>query len=162
MYYLFSMACNAVNNCVTEQFDRKMFKTVTAVSLNIGISIAIVLVNKWLYVNVGFPNLTLTFLHFASTFISLHVCQKYGVFSIKPVSLTTLIPISVSFCGFVVLTNLSLQNNSVGTYQVAKVMTTPCVMLIQYYFYNQKFKFNVICTVVSFRSFYILIFFFCL
>lgn len=128
--------------------DSKKFKTVLVVSLNIGISIAIVLVNKWLYVKVGFPNMTLTFMHFFSTFICLHFCHLYGVFSIKKAPITKMIPLSMTFCGFVVLTNLSLQNNSVGTYQVAKVITTPCVMLIQYYWYGQKFSLNVICTVI--------------
>ena len=129
--------------------DSKTFKTVLAVLLNIGISIAMVLVNKYLYVKVGFPNVTLTLMHFASTFICLHFCQLYGMFPIKKVPITKIIPLSITFCGFVVLTNLSLENNSVGTYQVAKVITTPCVMLIQYYAYGQKFSMNVIFTVVS-------------
>merc|ERR1712071_359765 len=116
--------------------------------LNIGISIAMVLVNKYLYVKVGFPNVTLTLMHFASTFICLHFCQLYGMFPIKKVPITKIIPLSITFCGFVVLTNLSLENNSVGTYQVAKVITTPCVMLIQYYAYGQKFSMNVIFTVI--------------
>lgn len=81
--------------------------------------------------------MTLTFLHFISTFLCLHFCQILGFFSVKYVPLKSMILLACFFCGFVVLTNLSLENNSVGTYQVAKVMTTPCVLLIQFYFYGK-------------------------
>ena len=128
------------------------FKTVFAVLLNIGISIGLVLVNKWLYVKIGFPSLTLVLIHFTSTFICLHLCHLYGAFPLKKVPLMKIFPLSLTFCGFVVLTNLSLEYNSVGTYQVAKVTTTPCVMLIQYYLYGQKFSVNIIYTVVSLLS----------
>lgn len=60
-----------------------------------------------------------------------------------------MIPLALCFCGFVVVTNLSLENNSVGTYQVAKVMTTPCVLLIQYYCYGKFASKATILTVVS-------------
>lgn len=59
-----------------------------------------------------------------------------------------MIPLAVCFCGFVVLTNLSLENNSVGTYQVAKVMTTPCVLLIQYHCYGKLTRTATVLTVV--------------
>ncbi|CAD5118224.1 DgyrCDS6946 [Dimorphilus gyrociliatus] len=54
-----------------------------------------------------------------------------------------MLPLSLSFCGFVVFTNLSLQFNSVGTYQLAKTMTTPCIILIQTYFYNKDFSLQI-------------------
>ena len=59
-----------------------------------------------------------------------------------------MIPLSLTFGGFVVFTNLSLQENTVGTYQLAKYMTTPCIMLIQTYFYGRKFSTKVKITVV--------------
>ena len=101
-----------------DEQSKKKIKTGLAVFLNISVSIAIVLINKWLYTVVGFPNMTLTFMHFISTFFCLHVCQLLGVFSVKKVPLISMIPLALCFCGFVVLTNLSLENNSVGTYQV--------------------------------------------
>lgn len=132
-----------------DEQSKKKFKTGLAVLLNVSVSIAIVLTNKWLYTIVGFPNMTLTLMHFTSTFICLHVCQAFGVFTVKKVPMASMIPLAVCFCGFVVLTNLSLENNSVGTYQVAKVMTTPCVLLIQYYFYSKFATRATILTVVS-------------
>lgn len=41
-------------------------------------------------------------------------------------------PLCSLFAGFLVLGNLSLAYNSVGFYQLAKIMTTPCVALLQY------------------------------
>lgn len=133
-----------------DEESKKKTKTSLAVLLNISVSIAIVLTNKWLYSVVGFPNMTLTFMHFVTTFACLYVCQLMGVFKVKRVPLSSMIPLAVCFCGFVVLTNLSLENNSVGTYQVAKVMTTPCVLLIQYYFYSKLTSIRTVLTVVSF------------
>lgn len=130
--------------------SKKTIKTGFAVCLNISVSISIVLINKWLYTSVGFPNMTLTLMHFISTFFCLHVCQLLGVFSVKKVPLISMIPLALCFCGFVVLTNLSLENNSVGTYQVAKVMTTPCVLLIQYHYYGKSVNTATLLTVVSY------------
>ncbi len=39
-------------------------------------------------------------------------------------------------CSFVVFNNLSLQYNSVGSYQLMKVMTTPVIAAIQYFGYG--------------------------
>jgi len=41
------------------------------------------------------------------------------------------LPITVCFCAFVVFNNLSLQYNSVGFYQLMKVLTTPIVVVLQ-------------------------------
>ena len=132
------------------QWEAK-YKTVFAVLFNIVVSLSIVIVNKYLYAHAGFPNMTLTFMHFVTTFLCLHVCQMWGMFSLKSVPILSMIPLAIAFCGFVVLTNLSLENNSVGTYQVAKVMTTPCVLLIQYYYYGKSTSRKILLTVVSQR-----------
>jgi solute carrier family 35, member E3 len=46
------------------------------------------------------------------------------------------LPITVCFCAFVVFNNLSLQYNSVGFYQLMKVLTTPVVVVLQKYLYD--------------------------
>src|SRR3989344_6950443 len=86
----------------------------------------------------------MTFFHFVVTFLGLVVCWQLGLFTPKryppscklPTALVQtnqtyfcvagghrapmqhVLPLCLSFCGFVVLTNLSLQYNSVGFYQV--------------------------------------------
>jgi solute carrier family 35 protein E3 len=75
--------------------------------------------NKWVMTKDGFVFGTLlTVIHFVFTFLGLIVCVKAGLFTPKKIPLAQVMPLCVSFCGFVVLTNLSLQYNSVGFYQV--------------------------------------------
>lgn len=116
-------------------------KVVTAfyLVLNIFFSIAIVLLNKWLYIHTGFPNITLSMIHFIMTFVGLIICEKFDVFCIKDIAIKDMVLIAMTFCGFVVLTNLSLAHNTIGTYQVAKMLTTPCVIIMQMMFCKKHF-----------------------
>lgn len=115
---------------------------------NITCSIVIVLLNKWVYVHVGFPNVTLTLLHFIVTFLGLYVCQKWDVFVVKSVYIKEILPLAFTFCGFVVFTNLSLQHNTVGTFQLAKSMTTPFIIAMQALLYKKTFSLRVKLTLV--------------
>ncbi|RWS17301.1 solute carrier family 35 member E3-like protein [Dinothrombium tinctorium] len=49
-----------------------------------------------------------------------------------------MLPLSLTFCGFVVFTNLSLLYNTVGIYQVYKTLTMPLIVIIQYYVYDEN------------------------
>ena len=116
---------------------------------NIALSIGIVLVNKSVYEFYHFPNMTLTCLHFICTFLGMCMCRALGIFTPKPLPLIKMAPIAITFCGFVVFTNLSLQYNTVGTYQIIKSMTTPCIIVIQSYYYARDFSTKVKLTLVS-------------
>lgn len=126
----------------------KRLLTVFYVTLNVIFSIAIVLLNKWLYVHTRFPNITLSMIHFIITFIGLIICEKLDVFCVKDIDIREMIAIAVTFCGFVILTNLSLAYNTVGTYQVAKMLTTPCVIMMQMIFYRKRFSLLVKLTLI--------------
>ena len=117
--------------------------------LNIGLSIGIVMINKYIYTTYGFPNITMTCIHFICTTIGMLICKCTGIFTPKSLPIGKMLPISLTFCGFVVFTNLSLQTNTVGTYQIMKCLTTPCIMVIQTYFYSRSFSTNVRLTLVS-------------
>lgn len=125
-------------------------KVVTAfyLTLNIAFSIMIVLLNKWLYIHTRFPNITLSMIHFFMTFIGLIICEKLDVFCVKDIDIKEMVLIAMTFCGFVVLTNLSLAHNTVGTYQVAKMLTTPCVIVMQMIFYKKRFGILVKLTLI--------------
>ncbi|XP_041114196.1 solute carrier family 35 member E3-like [Polyodon spathula] len=111
-------------------------------------SICIVFINKWIYVHHGFPNMTLTLIHFVVTWLGLYVCQKLDVFAPKRLQPTKIILLALSFCGFVVFTNLSLQNNTIGTYQLAKAMTTPVIIVIQTVYYKKTFSSKIKLTLI--------------
>ena len=128
--------------------SHSILMTCVCIFFNFLSSVIIILLNKWVYVNVGFPNITLTLVHFVVTGLGLQICCFCSVFKAKSAPFLEMLPIAFTFCGFVVFTNLSLQNNTIGTYQVAKVMTTPVVVIIQLYFYNKKFSLPVKLTLV--------------
>ncbi|XP_073507870.1 solute carrier family 35 member E3 [Phyllobates terribilis] len=116
--------------------------------VNLLASICIVFINKWIYVHHGFPNMSLTLVHFVVTWFGLYLCQRFGVFCPKSLPASKVLLLALSFCGFVVFTNLSLQNNTIGTYQLAKVMTTPVIILIQTMWYGKTFSLRIKLTLV--------------
>lgn len=116
--------------------------------INLLSSICIVFINKWIYVHYGFPNMTLTLIHFAVTWLGLYICQKMDIFAPKSLPVRKIVLLALSFCGFVAFTNLSLQNNSIGTYQLAKTMTTPVIIVIQTTYYKKTFSTKIKLTLV--------------
>jgi len=79
-----------------------------------------------------------TCLHFIVTYLGTLACQYAGVFEPKPLKHMDVLPITLAFCGFVVFNNLSLQYNSVGFYQLMKVLTTPVIVVLQLAIYGVK------------------------
>jgi len=107
-------------------------KTAAAMLLNFCSSTGIVVTNKLAMDRYGFRfATTLTFFHFVATYVLLLVAAAVGVFEKKALPLKETAKLAAGSMGFVVLTNLSLQYNSVGFYQVMKVMTTPTVVVIE-------------------------------
>nr|XP_033808027.1 solute carrier family 35 member E3-like [Geotrypetes seraphini] len=119
-----------------------------AMAVNLLSSICIVFLNKWLYVRYAFPSMTLTLVHFVVTWLGLCACLHFRAFAPKSLRLAQMLPLALSFCGFVVFTNLSLQSNTVGTYQLAKSMTTPVILVIQSLFYGKSFSLRIKCTLI--------------
>eukprot|EP00112_Aurelia_sp_Birch-Aquarium-sp1_P004884 Seg1551.4 transcript_id=Seg1551.4/GoldUCD/mRNA.D3Y31 product="Solute carrier family 35 member E3" protein_id=Seg1551.4/GoldUCD/D3Y31 len=120
----------------------------TCLLANLLSSICIVFVNKWIYVHYNFPNMTLTCLHFVVTTLGLQICSFFNMFNPKSLPIKNMVPLSLSFCGFVVLTNLSLQYNTVGTYQLIKALTTPCIIVIHTLFYGRRYSLPIKLTLI--------------
>lgn len=107
-------------------------KTAAAMALNFFSSTGIVVANKLAMDRYGFRfATTLTLFHFIATYVLLLLAAAVGVFEKKALPLRETAKLAAGSMGFVVLTNLSLQHNSVGFYQVMKVMTTPTVVVIE-------------------------------
>ncbi|KAM9311687.1 solute carrier family 35 member E3 [Gastrophryne carolinensis] len=124
------------------------WRIVAGLLTNLLASICIVLINKWIYVHHGFPNMSLTLVHFMVTWLGLFLCQSCGVFCPKSLPASKVLLLALSFCGFVVFTNLSLQNNTIGTYQLVKAMTTPVIIIIQTVWYGKSFSLPIKLTLV--------------
>lgn len=112
--------------------------TVGAMALNFCSSISIVVVNKLVMDKYNFKYATtLTCFHLTCTFLLLFMTSKAGLFEIKRLPIAQVSKLAAFNMGFICLTNLSLQHNSVGFYQVMKVMTTPTVVAIESLFYQK-------------------------
>ncbi len=78
-----------------------------------------------IYVKHHFPNLTLTTFNFFVTFFFLLICMQAKVFAYTKLPMLSMLPVSACFGGFIAFSNLSLQYNTVGTYQLIKLQVTP-------------------------------------
>lgn len=109
--------------------------------LNAMSSIAIVYTNKVIFKTHSFQYGTLlTVIHFAITTFGLFLCHMAGVFQPKRIEILKIIPLCLSFCGFVALTNLSLVYNNIGFYQLIKVLTTPLLVVLQTLYFQKTFS----------------------
>ncbi|KAF2790063.1 TPT-domain-containing protein [Melanomma pulvis-pyrius CBS 109.77] len=72
--------------------------------------------------------------HFTATGLVLFISTRGPFRAFKAIRLNPwdMLPVCAFFAGYVVLGNLSLTYNSIGFYQLSKVMTTPCVVLINF------------------------------
>uniref|UniRef100_A0A8C4WXM7 Solute carrier family 35 member E3 n=1 Tax=Eptatretus burgeri TaxID=7764 RepID=A0A8C4WXM7_EPTBU len=120
----------------------------TAMCVNFASSISVVFLNKWLFAHHSFPSLSLTLVHFAFTWLGLAICCHLGYFAPRRLPLSSLALLALSFCGFVVFTNLSLQTNTIGTYQLAKALTTPVILIIQSAMFGKTFDLQIKLTLI--------------
>ena len=127
----------------------RLFPVWLAIAGNIVSSVGIVMTNKALFTHHRFDyGTSLTVIHFAVTAMALLLFRSLGLFEHRSIPMWKILPLSLSFCGFVLLTNLSLQLNSVGLYQMAKVLTTPCVVLLQYLLHHQRVSYPIQASLV--------------
>jgi len=117
--------------------------TVSLMSFNFVSAVGIVFANKYVFHTYGYNFACfVTSLHFVTTTIGGRVCLALGMYKVKELNPMDVLPITVSFCCFVVFNNLSLQHNSVGFYQLMKVLTTPVVVVLQKILYNIDVEHN--------------------
>lgn len=101
-------------------------------AFNIAASVSIILVNKQIMTGCGFEYLsTLLFLNFASTAAVLEVLRRFRCFEVKhlPQGDRWLLSLMATFT--VLLNNASNEANSVGLFQIAKLMVVPTVIFLE-------------------------------
>lgn len=109
----------------------------SVIAFNFFSSTGIVSANKLVY-EAGFHfGATLTFIHFVCTTLGLLLLARTGVFTPKRLDVRKAIKLAVAGMGFVVFSNLSLQYNSVGFYQVMKHMTVVGVIIIEAVYFRK-------------------------
>lgn len=101
--------------------------------INVFTTVAIVLTNKYLVSVGGFPFMVvLSGIHFVFTSIGCHVLLRLGFFEHKDAPLMGVIPVAMGSCLSVGFMNLNLAQNTVGFYQVTKLLCIPVTILMEY------------------------------
>lgn len=100
---------------------------------NIFSAVFLILVNKRISVVDNFKfALVLSCFHFYISFAFCCILLFLGVFKYKPISkLENVLRISIGSLSSTLLMNLNLFNNSVGFYQMSKLSSIPCTLLIE-------------------------------
>ncbi|OJJ00530.1 hypothetical protein ASPVEDRAFT_70749 [Aspergillus versicolor CBS 583.65] len=110
--------------------------------LNVASTVGIVFTNKSIMSDVSFSNrqVSLACYHFFITGATLWIAsfRFFGAFIPKPVSLIQMTPIAAAMAIQVVLQNLSLAHSSVMFHQLARLLLTPVVALLNYVLFRVK------------------------
>lgn len=108
------------------------FKAAGSLLLNVASTSAIVFANKAVFSIYLFKFLyALTLVHSIVTALGMLAFAALGFFQVKHLPLTETVPLALSFVGYVVFWNWSLKLNSVGVYQLSKVLITPAVVVLE-------------------------------
>ena len=121
------------------------WKTFLIITANVLSSVSLILVNKVVMKTCDFQFvLFLTLSHFAVTAVMLELCNFLRLFESKRLPARHALFLSLLNVGSIVFMNLSLQKNSVGVYQIAKLLCIPATVLIQFTFFQTKFTLKVL------------------
>ncbi|KAH6764452.1 Nucleotide/sugar transporter family protein, partial [Perilla frutescens var. frutescens] len=130
---------------------------IVAMAFNFVVSVGIILGNKMVMGRVGFNfPIFLTLIHYTSAWILLALFKTLSLLPVAPPSKST--PFSSLFAlGAVMafasgLANTSLNHNSVGFYQMAKIAVTPTIVTAEFFLYRKTISLTkvVALVVVSF------------
>ncbi|XP_059314614.1 UDP-xylose transporter 1 [Lycium ferocissimum] len=117
---------------------------VGALFLSVASSVSIVICNKALMSNLGFPfATTLTSWHLMVTYCTLHVALKFNFFENKPIDMKTVMLFGILNGVSIGFLNLSLGFNSIGFYQMTKLAIIPFTVLLETLFLKKQFSKNI-------------------
>ncbi|KAI8524040.1 hypothetical protein RHMOL_Rhmol13G0118300 [Rhododendron molle] len=112
-----------------------------ALFLSVASSVSIVICNKALMSNLGFPfATTLTSWHLMVTYCTLYVAQRLNFFESKPIDMKTVVVFGILNGLSIGFLNLSLGFNSIGFYQMTKLAIIPFTVLVETIFLNKQFS----------------------
>jgi len=127
-------------------------------------TIGIVFTNKKIFDDPSFRNMQTSFaaFHFFCTSLTLFVISRpaLGFFVPKRCGIVEILPLAFAMCFNVILPNLSLAYSSITFYQIARILLTPFVALINLVFYRVSIPMYAalslipVCTGVGVVSYY--------
>ncbi|KAF7823386.1 UDP-xylose transporter 1 [Senna tora] len=123
---------------------------ISALFLSVASSVSIVICNKALMSNLGFPfATTLTSWHLMVTFCTLHVAQRLNFFENKPIDMKTVMLFGILNGVSIGFLNLSLGFNSIGFYQMTKLAIIPFTVLLETLFLKKQFRLSLFLLLVG-------------
>ncbi|XP_065865383.1 UDP-xylose transporter 1 [Euphorbia lathyris] len=136
------------------EMTRFQLGVIGALFLSVASSVSIVICNKALMSNLGFPfATTLTSWHLLVTYCTLHCAHRFNLFESKPIDMKTVMLFGILNGVSIGLLNLSLGFNSIGFYQMTKLAIIPFTVLLETFFlkkqFSQKIKFALFVLVVG-------------
>ncbi|KAJ3694741.1 hypothetical protein LUZ60_000118 [Juncus effusus] len=131
--------------------QQKMCGPFVAMSFNFAVAVGIIMANKVVMGKVGFNYpIALSLIHYAAAWLLMLILRAFSLLPVAPPSKST--PFSSLFAlGAVMslstgLANISLQHNSVGFYQMAKIAVTPTIVLAEFILFTKKVSFQKVVT----------------
>ncbi|KAL0480318.1 hypothetical protein AKO1_007124 [Acrasis kona] len=116
-------------------------RTIFYILGNIASSVALIMVNKIVMEKHGFSYvIVLTALHFSFTAILFGIMVFAGAMETKELPLKPCLTTSLANVGSIVFMNFSLHTNSVGFYQITKLMCIPVMVFVETVFYGKTFS----------------------
>ena len=107
--------------------------------LNILSGVSIIFANKALFVLCQFNFISaLAFFHAVVTVLGLQLLRWQGLFTRKTLPWTHTLPLAAVFVGYVAGWNLTLQLNSVGCFQLSKIMVTPVAAYVDFVLHGAR------------------------
>lgn len=129
-----------------------MAKAIIWMTVNTLATIGIVFTNKAIFSEPSLKLAQLSFacFHFFITWLTLFVLSRpqLGFFTPRRTTIRDIIPLSISMSLNVILPNLSLAFSSVTFYQVARILLTPTVALMNYVLYRATLPRNALLALI--------------
>ncbi|KAL8715533.1 MAG: hypothetical protein Q9220_000869 [cf. Caloplaca sp. 1 TL-2023] len=127
-------------------------KLVAWIAINTLATIGIIFTNKAIFSDPSFQRCQVSFasFHFFVTGLTLFILSRprLAMFTPEPVRIKTLLPLAIAMSLNVILPNASLQFSSVTFYQLARILLTPTVALINYMFYSTTIPRNAVYALI--------------
>ncbi|KAL8802410.1 MAG: hypothetical protein Q9182_003833 [Xanthomendoza sp. 2 TL-2023] len=121
-------------------------------TLNTVATIAIVFTNKAIFDDPSFRKSQVAFatFHLFVTALTLYILSRpfISLFVPSPMRLRPMLPLAMTMCLNVIFQNLSLTYSSITFYQIARILFTPMVALINFLFYQKSIPRNAAYTLV--------------
>lgn len=112
-------------------------------------SVSLILVNKLLFER-GFNFVfTLTAFHLSLTFLALGMVSRLGYFQPAKMPWSETVMMAASGVCSIAFMNFSLRFNSVGFYQVTKLLCAPCMVAIQVAYFSKSFSQQVLTSLAA-------------